>query len=390
LGAIVAGACSGESFTSASNEGSGGAGGSSGAGSGGTSGTGGTGGKGGSSGSGGSGATGGSGGSATGGSGGSATGGTGGGLDARPDCRSSGCPAGDYCNTETLGCTACADLSRLEFTLPEKLSAVSETTEGNQRFPRLTHNPGEMLFQTGAYNAVKQLWVTSDYTATGQHQLLSGVAVTSQSSNAPLEASISIGGASANFFFDRTVAGINSNHDLYAGLRSGTSVTGVTRLPAPFNDTGSNVYSNYSVAVAPAKSRLWWMTTRSGSTAGMVTSLATGSSITVVNPVIGDNACVRRGADATPWVTSDGSLMLFRSIEQDDICVPTLDVNDIYAVPLDATSGTTVGSAQSLNVNTTGWDDTDPMMSPDLCWIFFASDGGAQEGEYDIYRAQRN
>jgi hypothetical protein len=86
--------------------------------------------------------------------------------------------------------------------------------------------------------------------------------------------------------------------------------------------------------------------------------------------------------------------MLFRAFPVDDACLP-IDGNatDIYAVLLDKSTGKAVSRAfalADLNISSGESTETDPSFAPDLCSIYFASDGGTAGGyEFDIYRAFR-
>jgi len=101
------------------------------------------------------------------------------------------------------------------------------------------------------------------------------------------------------------------------------------------------------------------------------------------------NGCNRRGSDATPWVTPDGLLLLFRSIEIDAACATQVDSSDLWYARLDD-QGQPLGPATAItDVNMAAWDDSDPTLSPDLCWLYYATDQGPPTFEYDVRRAPR-
>jgi hypothetical protein len=93
-------------------------------------------------------------------------------------------------------------------------------------------------------------------------------------------------------------------------------------------------------------------------------------------------------------IPDNGSLMLFSAPAVDAQCAP-LDggAPDLYAVPLAPSSGLPLTSAVALaTVNRTADNssETDPSFSPDLCRIYFASDGGQAGGhDFRLYRAGR-
>jgi hypothetical protein len=107
---------------------------------------------------------------------------------------------------------------------------------------------------------------------------------------------------------------------------------------------------------------------------------------------IGTSKCHRVGDDATPWVNAAGTLRLFRNESLDEKCAPNdSGAFDLYAVPLSKDTGlpTAAGVALAALNNTVGAStETDPSLSADSCFIYFASDSGTRD--FDLYRAARN
>jgi hypothetical protein len=341
---------------------------------------------------------GGTGGVPNGGSGGASNGGTGGvptttavtgggGAVACTPGTPGACDAGSFCAVATSTCTLCSDLSSLGFGAAEKLDGPN-ILGASQRFPRATHNDLELIFRAtpNATSETRLYWMP-DWTQAGGGEL-TGVPLPGKESG-PLEA-LGIDDASplkGNFFYD--VATIAPNRALRMANRSGGSVTDVLPVPAPFNGVGS---ADFSLAIAPEASRAWWMTTRFGLpdfepvlvTLGIVADTTMPAPVVLKVPPIN---CNRLGADATPWVTRDGKIMVFRAIELDLTCQVVADAHDLYLVRLEP-NGLPSGTATRLDsASVLGRDDTDPSLSPDLCWLYFSA--GAGEGEYDLFRAPR-
>lgn len=90
-------------------------------------------------------------------------------------------------------------------------------------------------------------------------------------------------------------------------------------------------------------------------------------------PARGGGACLRGGSDATPWVTRDGHLLLFRAPAFDADCEAiAAEGSDLYVVPLAVADGMPLGDAVALeSVNLSGNDPTDPSFAPDLCTLYF-------------------
>jgi hypothetical protein len=310
------------------------------------------------------------------------------------------CPSGTYCDTTTGQCVACSDLSTIRFGAPQRIDAVSLNQFGNQRFPRVTRNPTEMLFQMGDSNGPKKLWLIPNFNQnTGATVFGSPVDVPSESISGGIEVFTTVPGLqSANLFFDRTAGGAGTFRILFGGARtSGTTVAASGQLPSPFNTLdplmGGTPSSNYSIAIASRALRAYWMSNRNGQPQLLGAPLVAGGALSSAAPVtIGLSAnagCVRTGADATPWVTPDGTVLFFRTLEVGTNCTPGPDSNDLWYVRMDAQGQPASAAVRIANLSTAGWDDTDPSLSGDLCWLYFSTDGGPPDYEYDVYRAPR-
>ena len=328
------------------------------------------------------------------GKGGAAAGGTAGRPDASGTggaaaCAQAGCPAGEYCNSDSFSCQTCSDVARFRFGTPEKIDSVSATQELNQRFPRVTQQGIEMFFRAG--DGAHTLWVTPDFTRPGaQVSFGPNVNVANQSSSAPLEVTWRLpNGSTYNFVFDRTVAGPDSRRMLMVGQRTAGATVGTTvALPPPFNTDATTPSSNYSIAVASTGMRAWWMTTRSGSVPELVTSPLTAGSTTARVDIPLEGGCARTGPDATPWTPQDGAFLLFSAQEHGASCSAPDSARNLHVMVMAPSGQPALPVALELSdVNTASWDDTDPSMSADLCWLYFASNEGT--ADYDVFRAPR-
>jgi hypothetical protein len=296
------------------------------------------------------------------------------------------CGAGSYCQDGTTTCLSCSVFSRLQFAAPEKLAVVSQN--GSQRFPRPASKAGaDLFYRSGAADA-GQLWYAPAPASAVGHALAAAGLLTS----APL---LAPGVLQQNFFFDQL-----ANDDggavrhIMLGNWSGTALSGVTAAPDPLNSTASD----FSIAVAPAVARAYWMSTRNGKAeaellwAEMLAGTPTAPAPLDLKIQAGSATCARSGDDATPWVNAAGTLLLFRNISVDDTCAPNdSGAFDLYAVPLSKETGLPSVAAvalSSLNVIGGGSNESDPSLSSDSCTIYFASDNGTADS--DLYKAQRN
>jgi hypothetical protein len=320
-------------------------------------------------------------------SGGMSTAGTGGKPTTGCDCA-----AGSYCQDGANKCRLCSDFSRLQFAAPEELATLSQSA--TVRFPRAASAGTDLFYRSGA-DAATQIW----YAATP----VSGVGVALSDAgridSAPL---LAPGVVQQNFFFDRLEVATNLRH-IWVATWSGTQLSVAAMAPAPFNAASA---SDFSVAVAPAAgpdgapkiARAYWMSTRAGgTTAALVWSNMVGVTPTMpaaldVQVQAGTKTCPLLADDATPWVNTAGTLLLFRSESVDDSCVSNdAGAFDLYAAPLSTDTGLTSAPAVALSaLNNTGGmsTETDPSLSQDSCTIYFASDNGTKS--LALYRAARN
>ena len=169
------------------------------------------------------------------------------------------------------------------------------------------------------------------------------------------------------------------------GINVGTPVL----LPPPFNTDNTTPSSNYSIAVAATSQRAWWMTTRAGPAQLVTAPLAPGSQQVPIDiPLDSGPGCKRQGADATPWSPPNGAFLLFAALEHDASCAAPGSARDLYVIVVNSNGQPALPAAFQLqDLNTPTSDDTDPSMSPDLCWLYFASTAG--DAEYDVFRAPR-
>ncbi|HWZ91635.1 MAG TPA: hypothetical protein VNW92_22390 [Polyangiaceae bacterium] len=335
-------------------------------------------------------AVGGTSGSSTGGGGASAAGGSKGsagsaGAGGQP-ATTCDCAAGSYCQDGTNKCRLCSDFSRLEFAPAEKLATLNQTPNGNARFPRTGSGASDLFYRTGADSAGR-IWYAPN-PVSGPGSALSTLSATGTADSGPL---LAAGVLQQNFFFDHLDASMQ-RHIMVANWASG-ALTTPSAAPAPLNGTASD----FSIAIAPGVARAYWMSTRNAkATADLlwvdVNGATTTPAVLDLEVQAGAKSCPRLGDDATPWVNSAGTLLLFRSESIDDNCAPNdSGAFDLYAAPLSKDTGLAAAPAVPLSaLNNTGSvsTETDPSFSSDACYIYFASNNGT--ANFDAYRAARN
>jgi hypothetical protein len=290
------------------------------------------------------------------------------------------CNPGQYCRAGT--CRDCADLSSVETRAPEE---VLDHPNSGLRFPRVGASPSSLFFTLLAPSR-SELWYVEDPEASASITL--GDAQTPSRSGL-----FYAGGGSFEFsaLFDQVDG---AQRGVMTAAWDGSTLSDIRSAGAPFGAAGAD---DYGVALAAATSRVYFMSTRDGSPA-LYTGLLGSSSATVVTlevpRVSGGGTCARSGEDATPWVTEDGSLLVFRSLPMDATCEPVDgSASDLYVAALQPATGmalTTAVALSGVNVTTGESTETDPSFSPDLCVLYFASDGGSAGGfDFKLFRAER-
>jgi hypothetical protein len=295
------------------------------------------------------------------------------------------CAAGEYCQDGTNRCRKCTDFSRLEFGGPQKLSTLSQSAKGIERFARSAGAGTALFYVSGAADNAK-IWHTAA-PASGVGVLVSSPLTID---NGPLFVSADFLPESQeqNLFFDRS----QGERKLMMALWSSPLLTKEAQLPEPLNAPG---FDDYSIAISPSTGHVYWMSTRNGAAELLwqATSMSAPPAPAVLELKIkaGTAECARSGEDATPWVNAAGTLLLFRNPSLNEECEANdSGATDLFAAPLNK-EGTPLAAAVALaSLNTTGgasWE-TDPSLSPDSCFAYFASDNGT--GDFDLYRVQRN
>ena len=306
------------------------------------------------------------------------------------------CAAGSYCQDGANKCRSCADFARFEFAAPQKLATLSQTPDGHERFPRAGSSGAALFYRSGTPGAERIWYAANPVSGVGKKLDLPELPAMS----APL---LAPGVLPQNFFFDylETPDGGPNRRHLMMATWSGGTLTAAVAVPAPLNGTGSD----FSIALAPGAARAYWMSTRNGGaraellSASMVDTTATEPVVVDLQVQAGSAKCPWLGGapgswedDATPWLNTAGTLLLFRSQSVDNHCQPNdSGAFDLYAAPLSKDTGLPTAAGVPLSaLNSTGGGSTqtDPSLSPDSCLIYFASDDGGPDT--DLYRAARN
>jgi WD40-like Beta Propeller Repeat len=330
------------------------------------------------------------------GAGGVSDGGKGGSSPGTCDCR-----PGRYCLDGSTDCLECSDPSRLAFGEPVRLATVSDNGAGS-RFPRIGRTSSDLLYR---FEGVGLRYTEDSSTSAG-----TDLAATDPSDSAPflLRAPVQnfsvVGASQLDFSFDRTVMNVRT-------LRVGSWSQGLLSsalAPPPLNSGAGDFSMAIALEAAPGVSRAFWMTNRESVPAGApkprLVTAQLGTDLTAADVAlrlsVGTNeSCPPLDVsqlpaesepidgDLTPWVSSDGTLLVFSTTRLGSGCAPGTQKRDIYTALLQASSGQPPEPALPMkNVNSSE-DDVDPAFSADLCDLYFASN---RDGKFAVYRAHRN
>ena len=292
------------------------------------------------------------------------------------------CHAGQYCQDGTGACKECAEFGRFQFGPAQKLTTLAQSTQSNERFARPAAGGAALFYVSGAADSAK-IWYAAA-PASG-----AGVPVTTplRVESGPLYLS---GAAEHNLFFDRRQAG--ERKLMMAFWTAPALLTNELPVPGMLNVAGAD---DYSIAISRDTGHVYWMSTRNGAAELLwqPTSMSSPPAPAVLDLKlkVGSHECARGGEDATPWVNVSGTLLLFRNPSLNDGCEPNdAGATDLFAAPLDQQGLPVVPAIPLASLNNTGGvsTETDPSLSPDSCFLYFASDNGT--GNFDLYKAQRN
>jgi hypothetical protein len=300
------------------------------------------------------------------------------------------CPAGKYCREGSTDCFECSKVSLLRFRTPEKLVSLSDGL--GSRFPRIGATGTDLIYQS---SGVGLRYTTDSSTSAGE-----SVAHTVPDDRAPLLLSVNVGSLPEaavkpfNFVFDRLLEG--ERRALYFGEWN-NGLLWAEQAPDPYNTLGT---SNFGLAVAVqptpgGAARAYWMTDRLQQEQlplALMTApltLDTAAERVVLN--IGDPECPASPEDLTPWITPDGTTLLFSHTRLDAGCAPQAPGHkDLHAVLIAPATGqpanTATAAAVPLSDVNSPANEVDPSFSADFCDLYFASD---RDGENALYRAHR-
>lgn len=323
--------------------------------------------------------------SGSGGAGGSGGSGGAAGGDAGHGCQP--CGSGEYCQVSTGKCVGCGDLSKLDFGPPEPLSAVNKNPAGGLRFPRVAGPDGSALVYVAANNTMtpagRQIW----FAPNPDSGFGARASDSSWSASGPLFVQFDyVKSTTSHFLYDKVDTTGSGARDLYATELGSGTVQSSGSLGGPFNSAQGA--DDYSIAVAPDVHRAWWMSDRGNSGRQLLTfswdPLGTPQSVNLFD----QNDCQRAGDDATPWVTPDGSVLLYSATRLDAGCHPANSSRRVlYWIKLDKTTGRPAfGTRGQPLLESDGADATDPSLSRDLCTLYYAADDGKG---FKLYRAPR-
>jgi hypothetical protein len=270
-----------------------------------------------------------------------------------------------YCDTFEHVCKSCTDYGRFSFGVPAALGVALPAGTSAPRFPRAA-GPNETLFYTVTDGSTTN--VAADDAATFPNWNTPSVVLGTQGALGPLVVDTS----TVKSWLTQPPANMPASVLLFdapnlqaAGVRQVVALPIPTPMPAappiplalPGGSAGA---SQIRIAIAPGASRAWWLGGNGLVTAtlGAATSTPVPMNLSNGNP----------GLPNQPWVTPDGSVMLFVS----QLTTGTdLALHLFYARM--STSGAVAGQQASNAVRVfQGSDvDGDPSLTANSCALLF-------------------
>jgi hypothetical protein len=256
----------------------------------------------------------------------------------------------------------------------------------NLRTPR-AFDAGSKLLYVHDFIGDTSIWLTGDFRVDPGTPLGPPIDRDGHEGN-PLKVSIGTGMFGGyNFFFDRSVpddGGVTGLRIMYgARVDAAGRTTAVTALPPPFN-----AFPRVGYGFALSEKRAFWTERLDNAlNVQLWTAPVEGDIITGRVNLTLPNGCAVYELDYTVWSPLDGRFILLSYAERDENCTQAVFTNDIGLLRVNA-AGQAVGNVIPLNVNLSGISDTDPSLSPDMCFMYFASTRD-DDRLFRIYRARR-
>ncbi len=303
------------------------------------------------------------------------TGGSGGGTD---DCTQTGCDEGKYCREDTKVCQACTDMDRFLF---DHATPLPLSPTGSNVFPRVADTGATWRLVFSFFNGTNY-----DIASSAPPPWTQGAPASANVINTPgaeggpllLPPGIGLFGvdpAAGLLVFDTTR---NGGAEIFVA----TAIDGLTAgpMPPPINDGTAD--QHMALAWAQNPKRAFWVTTRpdpaeqNAVTTRLVTVTLGGAVVVPTNVQIRmPGNCIQSFDDVAPWVTPDGTMLLFHgySLDPNDCAQKLDDFVHVFYAPLDAQgqipAGSTALEIEGLNVA----KPITPSLSPDACQLYVSS-----------------
>ncbi|MCB9578014.1 MAG: hypothetical protein H6717_13405 [Polyangiaceae bacterium] len=319
-----------------------------------------------------------------------------------------GCAVGEYWHACKQSCVSCYDVSLLVFGDVTKVTSLSDSGSGtNQRFPRLAADgsstrvvltqgvpptsPTHTDFLTGVQQGADFASLVTDLgnfvNYPGENE--SGPLLVPAGAVEPVS-----GTAAASLFLLMDSDRNGKQQIMSTPLFQGAGSPSV--LAAPVNAGGNDYHVAYAHQATPA--RLFWSSDRAQP--GLYTWAVTGGQAQKVAVTL-PGGCAASDEDLEPWVTPDGTLLLFSSPRR---VGPNCNVplnggkRSLYFAYLDPATGLPLADAVELASVRTALEQslgkTDfalgtPSLDPTACTLYFSSDGDPDDADWDVYRSPR-
>lgn len=292
------------------------------------------------------------------------------------------CNKGNYCQSSTSQCVPCANISaRFIFGVPKKLNISLPQGGTNPRLVRI--GPGGQLLFTYAsqFSGLDIGHADQDkgFLQWKQGEQEPAPITSTLEESAPLY--LTKGSALRDVLSNPAAVNPELDVILYTSRTSGTPQVYAFNPPGKTDSTVSPVAlkgglstSNIALSYEAPSPRFWFSTNLNSMSEGLYTSLPKETPQPL--PIKLDNDCLLQTPGVAPWVSPDGTWLLFgaqRPDENKNCMVDPTAPYRLYYAQLDPTSGQQMDSTQATRIYPESTKNyTFPSLALDMCVLLFS------------------
>jgi hypothetical protein len=299
------------------------------------------------------------------------------------------CKAGEYCRVNGGGCAPCGDFSAFQFGDPKPVDVMIPQGAAAS-FPRRKGDKLYYMFKSLTSTDIAE----SDLMAMSMNKWTPGVAVappvsaSDSDEAAPLVLSASEAQAIEGILLDKVAVKTGQPLLVFDSDRTSPGAPhvyaenpgqmGVSLL----NLKGDAIVEHLTVAWDANPYRIWYITAKPGNLAPRLVTATPGSSPDDATMTI-SNGCPLLPGDVAPWVTHDGSHLIFSAIDPDlsaQCGAPMGTTHHVYIADLEPNGQQKAGTKAARVLPNDDKDDITPSLTQDACALYFSRTTGPGTG----------